>query len=120
MSQIKLTTVGLKAGVSPATVSRVLNNSGYVSEETRRRVIEAIRDMNYVKTQRNLIGLIVPDTPNPFFSQLGFMFQRALEREQPRKHLITLCSEGRADREMELIEWSKHIGIEGLIYVSSG
>ena len=120
MSQIKMTTVALKAGVSTATVSRVINNSGYVSDETRRKVLEATKDMNYVKTHRNLIGLIVPDTPNPFFSQLGFMFERALERERPRKHLLTLCSEGRADREMELIEWSKHIGVEGLIYVSSG
>lgn len=120
MSQIKITTVALKAGVSAATVSRVLNNSGYASDETRRRVLEAARDMNYVKTHRNLMGLIVPDIPNPFFSQLGFMFQRALEHESPRKHLITLCSEGRADREMELIEWAKHIGIVGLIYVSSG
>ncbi len=36
------------AGVSPITVSRVVNNSGYVSRETRERVEAAIRELNYV------------------------------------------------------------------------
>ena len=37
-----------RAGVSSATVSRVLNNSGYVKEETRKKVLEAVEEYNYV------------------------------------------------------------------------
>lgn len=40
--------VAKKAGVAPMTVSRVLNNSGYVSPETRRRVEAAAAELNYV------------------------------------------------------------------------
>ena len=36
------------AGVAPITVSRVVNNNGYVSEETRRRVQAAIQELDYI------------------------------------------------------------------------
>ena len=35
------------AGVSPTTVSRVLNNRGYISEETRKKVYDAMEEINY-------------------------------------------------------------------------
>ncbi|HBM47695.1 MULTISPECIES: LacI family DNA-binding transcriptional regulator [unclassified Clostridium] len=65
-----------RAGVSSATVSRVLNNSGYVKEETRKKVLEAVEEYNYVPNAlaRNLsikdnpsIGVIIPDIENEFF-----------------------------------------------------
>lgn len=64
------------AGVSPATISRVLNNTGYVKEETRKTVLEAIEKYDYVPNAlaRNLsindnpsIGVIIPDIENEFF-----------------------------------------------------
>ena len=65
------------AEVSPATVSRVLNHSAVVKEETRKRVLQILRDYDYkpaaaVKTvgnqsSYNNIGLFVPDMDNPFF-----------------------------------------------------
>ena len=66
-------------GVSSTTVSRVLNNSGYVKEETRRKVLEAVQEYNYVPSAiaRNLsiqdnksIGAIIPDIENEFFSKM--------------------------------------------------
>ena len=64
-----------RVGVSSATVSRVLNNSGYVKEETRKRVLEAVEEYNYPNAiARNLsindnpsIGVIIPDIENEFF-----------------------------------------------------
>lgn len=44
---IKLTDVAKKAGVSPTTVSRVLNNRGYISEKTKLKVQNAIAELNY-------------------------------------------------------------------------
>ena len=67
------------AGVSVATVSRVINNSELVKEKTRNRVRDVIDQINYIpnKLARGLvrqtsktIGLIVPDIANPFFSDV--------------------------------------------------
>ena len=43
----KLTDVAEKAGCSPTTVSRVINNYGYISQKTRDRVYAAMRELNY-------------------------------------------------------------------------
>ena len=71
--------VAKKANVSVATVSRVLNNSGYVNQETRKLVEQAIQDLHYVpnelarslyKKQSKIIGLVVPHLSTHFFSEL--------------------------------------------------
>lgn len=72
--------VSKHAGVSVATVSRVLNNKGYVSEETRKKVEQAIETLDYkpnevarslFKKQSKTIGLMVPTIMNPFFPELA-------------------------------------------------
>ncbi len=71
--------VAHRAGVSTATVSRVLNSSGKVREVTAVRVREAIRELRYVPNtnarslrsgKTNLYGLLVSDIRNPFFPDL--------------------------------------------------
>ncbi len=47
MAKPKLSDVAALAGVSPTTVSRVLNNRGYLSENTRTKVHEAMRELGY-------------------------------------------------------------------------
>lgn len=68
------------AGVSTMTVSRVINNSGYTSQETRERVEKAIQELGYIPNSlaRSLrykrtrtIGLILTDITNPFFTTLA-------------------------------------------------
>ncbi len=66
-----------KIGVSSATISRVINNSGYVSEKTRAKVLQSIEEYQYVpndiarslstSSTRN-IGVIIPDIENEYFS----------------------------------------------------
>ncbi|NLZ54986.1 MAG: LacI family transcriptional regulator, partial [Thermoanaerobacteraceae bacterium] len=72
--------VAKKAGVSIATVSRVLNNSSAVSERTRQLVKRAIKELNYTpnviasaltKKSTLTLGLLIPDVSNPFFSELS-------------------------------------------------
>jgi LacI family transcriptional regulator len=72
--------VAKKAGVAPITVSRVINDSGYVSEAMRERVDAAIEELGYVpnvlarslKSKRtNTIALIFTDITNPFFNILA-------------------------------------------------
>jgi LacI family transcriptional regulator len=65
------------AGVAPITVSRVINDSGYVSPETRARVEKAISDLGYVPNrlaqglrskQTHTLGLVITDITNPFWT----------------------------------------------------
>ncbi len=67
------------AGVSKATVSRVLNNSNLVGEDTRKAVLEAIEELNFLpnmvarqlrKQATKLIGIILPDISNSFYSKV--------------------------------------------------
>ncbi len=72
--------VAEKAGVSIATVSKVINNTGNMRESTRQKVMRVMEELNYYpsvmasaltgkKTQT--LGLLVPDISNPFFSEMA-------------------------------------------------
>ena len=72
--------VAKRAGVAPITVSRVINNSGYVSDGTRQRVETAVADLDYVPSgparslrikRTNSIALILTDITNPFFTTVA-------------------------------------------------
>ncbi|MBI6872590.1 substrate-binding domain-containing protein [Clostridium aciditolerans] len=68
-----------KAGVSLTTVSRVLNDSGYVKKETKIRVLKAIEELNYTpsaiarslsKSKTNTIGVLIPEINNQFYGEV--------------------------------------------------
>lgn len=72
--------VAKRAGVAPITVSRVINNSGYFSEDTRARVEAAIAELEYVPNRlasslrskrTNTLALVITDITNPFFTTLA-------------------------------------------------
>ena len=72
--------IARKAGVSVATVSYVINNTRWVHEDKRRRVLEAIKELNYVPNavarglriqKSNAISLIVSNITNPFYPDLA-------------------------------------------------
>ncbi|HEY63428.1 MAG TPA: LacI family transcriptional regulator [Caldilineae bacterium] len=72
--------VAERAGVAPITVSRVINNSGYVSEETRARVEAAIAELQYVPNslarslrfkRTDTLALVLTDITNPFWTTVA-------------------------------------------------
>ena len=74
----KLTDVAKLAGVSPTTVSRVINKKGYLSEKTIQKVNEAMRELGYKPNNlarslqgksAKLIGLIFPNISNVFYAE---------------------------------------------------
>jgi LacI family transcriptional regulator len=78
-SRTRLSDVAREAGVSTATVSRVINNLSYVSPESRERVMKVVRRRNYYPNaharslasgRSSIIGLVVSDIANPFFPEL--------------------------------------------------
>src|SRR5512147_1118315 len=78
-NRVTMSDVARKAGVSLMTVSRVINNKGDVSSETRQRILEIISSLGYrpsaiarsLATQETrTIGLVLPDIANPFFADI--------------------------------------------------
>ncbi|QUI23122.1 LacI family DNA-binding transcriptional regulator [Vallitalea pronyensis] len=69
--------VAALAKTSTATVSRVINETGYVSSEVKQRVLKAVKELDYRPLKRDgktntkrTIALVVPDIENPFFAKL--------------------------------------------------
>ena len=105
-----ITDVCRLAGVSKATVSRVLNNTGQVKESTRAQVHKAIQELNYrpnglaqaLATQRsNTIGLILSDFNGNFFGDL--LQQATQSAELAGKHLIVTDGHDNPEREIAAI-----------------
>src|SRR3974390_3501101 len=84
------------AGVSSATVSRVINGSNLVTPETAKRVQKIIQELNFVlnnsaiqlkKGKSRIYGIIIPDITNPFFTELVKIFEQVLV-ENDRELLV--------------------------------
>src|SRR5215831_9373984 len=78
--------VAKRAGVSSATVSRVLNKTHYIAEATEQRVLEVVGQMKYYKNvharrlatgRSDLFGLVISEIANPYFPELIRGFQAA-------------------------------------------
>jgi LacI family transcriptional regulator len=98
--------VARRSGVSPMTVSRVINDSERVSPETRRRVEQAISELGYIpsrlarglsRQRTGTLALIVPDVANPFFTAIV----RAAEEVARRADYQVILSDTRADLSVE-------------------
>ncbi|MRH43609.1 LacI family DNA-binding transcriptional regulator [Aquibacillus halophilus] len=121
----KITDVAQKAGVSVTTVSRVLNNRGYISDATRDKVYKAMKEINYqpnelarslFRRKSNTIGLIVPKVAHPFFSELTYYLEHYAYKKQ---YKILLCNSNRdVSKEKEYIELLKQNQVEGIIMCS--
>src|SRR6478672_6159350 len=76
---MRIKDVAREAGVSTATVSHVINKTKFVTEETRRKVLKAIKKLDFYPNihartlasgRSNIIGLLISDITNPFFPEL--------------------------------------------------
>lgn len=112
------------AGVSCATISRVLNDSGYVKEDTRKKVMEIIREYNYTPNMiaRSLsskdsfnIGIIIPNVGE---KQYGKILEGAAK--ETAKHgysLVFMDSENDQKTEKKWLEEVKNQHMKGLVLV---
>lgn len=119
--------VAERAGVSLTTVSHVINNSRYVSEGTRERVLEAMKATNYRpnavarslrsgKTQT--LGLILPDSSNPFFAEVGLEVEKVAFAEG---YSLILCNTDRDIAKEEFyVKLLSNKQVDGIIFVSTG
>lgn len=119
---VSIKDIAEEAGVSISTVSRVLNDSGYVKESTRKAVMRAIKKMNYrpsaiarsmVKRQSNIIGLLIPYFRAPFFAGLVDSIERKAN-EQGYNIMLCLTNED-TDKEREYLNLLCDRRVDGII-----
>lgn len=122
----KMTDVAKMARVSSATVSRVLSNHPYVSEKTRRKVLDAIEHLgykpnrlasNFRKMSSKTVIVVLPDISNPFFSEIVKGFK---DSARERGYHVLLGDTGNdRDQEREFIELVKAKYVDGLILATA-
>lgn len=110
------------SGVSQATVSRVLNDSGYVKDETRDKVLKVIKELNYAPSaiarslstsKTNTIGVIVPDINNPFFGEVIKGISEVADKYDLN---IILCDTDESmEKELKALKLLKEQRIRGII-----
>jgi LacI family transcriptional regulator len=117
--------VARAAGVSQAAVSYVLNGRAEaVSEETYRRVLEAIADLGYVpntparnlRTRRTMtVAGVIPDITNPFYPA----FERGIQEVADRHgyDLVTYNTDGLRERELKCLDSARRGRLDGVIGV---
>jgi len=114
--------VAQAASVSTATVSHVINGTRRVSDETQRRVHQAMERLHYqpnavargLRTNKtHFLALIIPDITNPFFTDFARGFQDAADE---KGYVVILCNTDRdLKRELRYIDMVRQQKVDGLV-----
>ncbi|MDO4670719.1 MAG: LacI family DNA-binding transcriptional regulator [Aerococcus sp.] len=118
----KLSDVAERAGVSPTTVSRVINHKGYLSEKTIARVEAAMAELHYQPNHlarslqgkaTKLIGLVFPSLENVFYAELINQLEQSLAKRG--YHSFLTISEYNGDKERDSIGMLLANQVDGMI-----
>ncbi|HZG60966.1 MAG TPA: LacI family DNA-binding transcriptional regulator [Anoxybacillus sp.] len=114
--------VAKKAGVSISTVSRVINNTGRISEKTRKKVLEVMEALHYQPSvvasaltgkRTRTIGLIIPDVANPFFSEIA---RKVEDRGRELEFNVLMCNtDNNPETEEMYLSLLKQKSVDGII-----
>lgn len=114
--------VAKKAGVGVGTVSRVINDSGYVSEKTRKKVEEVIEELNYkpnelarnlFRNRTNIVAVITPAIGNPYYATLCSEVENRLRKYGYKTMLCNTI--GEATNEEAYLEMLERNMVDGII-----
>lgn len=114
--------VAKQAGVSVSTAARVLSGSGYASEETRKTVLEAAKDLGYVPNQiarslrtrqTKMLGLLIGDVENSFYSMIAKNVESVAK--DAGYHVVLCNSDDDPESEREYLKLLEGIRVDGLI-----
>ncbi|WP_219834532.1 LacI family DNA-binding transcriptional regulator [Paenibacillus sp. R14(2021)] len=114
--------VARQAGVSIATVSKVINRTGKISEKTRERISEIMAEMGYAPNlvatalsskKTYMIGLLLPDISNPYFAELARNIE---DRAQELGYNIVICNtDNHVDKEREYLTFLQQKSVDGIL-----
>ena len=119
--------IAKKANCSAMTVSRVINNTGRISEETRRRVQDIMKEMNYVPNsmarslvvqETRLLSLLITDITNPFYTTLARGAEDAARRLGYR--LLLANSDESVEKEKDYIDTVISARVDGVLFAPAG
>ena len=122
---VTLKDVAKETGLTVSTVSRVLNNRGYISEETRQKVYTAMKKLNYhpnevarslSKQTTNTIGVIVPHIRHPYFAELISNLEN--EAYHHKYKILLFNSQEKDEKEREYLEMCTSNRVSGIILCS--
>lgn len=117
--------VANRSGVGIGTVSRVLNNSPQISDKTRKKVLEAIKELNYVpnvagkrlsQNRSYVIAVIVPVLNHPFFSNL--VAELEIAADEKGYSLLVASSQHRIEKEREILKRLAQNEADGALFVT--
>jgi alanine racemase len=112
----RLHEIARTAGVSEATVSRVVNDKPGVAEQTRATVLRALEEMGYPRgrTRLGTVGLIIPELDNPIFPA----FAQAISTQLTSAGFATiLCTLGAHVAETDYVSMLTGRGVDGIVFV---
>ncbi|EEO6564811.1 LacI family transcriptional regulator [Listeria monocytogenes] len=125
MKKTSIKDIAKLSGVSVATVSRVINDNGRFSEETREKVLAVIKETNYqmnfsaksLRMNKSFsVGILVPDISNYFFSSVVQQIEAILFDQG---YSTIICNTGRnLDKEMAYLNMLESKMVDGLIVIS--
>lgn len=113
------------AGVGVGTVSRVINNEGSVGEKTRKKVLDAMKTLNYSrnnmafrlrKNETRIIALLVPVISHPFFAKLAYFVED--EASKFGYSVLLVSSQQRVEKENEIITRIRNREVDGAVFVT--
>jgi LacI family transcriptional regulator, galactose operon repressor len=123
---VTLVEVAARAGVSPATVSRVLNGNYPVAESTRQRVQQAVRELDYVvnaharallHSTSGIVGVVLNDASDPFFAGIARGIQSAAAETS---RLSIICnSEGSPEQEFAFLDMLRGHRADAVVLVGA-
>lgn len=115
--------VAEKAGVCMSTVSRVINQTAPVNEDTRRRILNVMGEMRFspsliaqgMRSQKTkTIAMVIPDYANPFYSHMYKAIEISLRQHD---YMSLICpTSGKYDEEITYIDRLIHRRIDGIIF----
>ncbi|MGC4018223.1 MAG: LacI family DNA-binding transcriptional regulator [Muricomes sp.] len=121
--QFTINDIAREAGVSKATVSRVLNGSVSVKQQTKERILEIMEKRNFSpsaaardlsRQHSNTIGVIIPEVDNPFF---GEILRGITEIADESNYMLICCnSDDNAEKDKKALLMLKEHRVRGLIY----
>lgn len=124
-NQVTIGEVAEKAGVSPGTVSRTIHNTGYIKQETREKIQQAIEELNYIPnragrtlktTKTGLIMLAIPDTANAIY--VGMIEAMHAVAQENEMSLVLYYTNGTQKGELNAVRMVREHLVDGLFLVN--
>lgn len=119
---MKMSDIAEKAGVSIATVSRVINEDKNVKDSTREKILKIIEEYDYTpsaiarnlsRKDNNTIGVVVPDISNPYFSEMVEGISEVIDKEN--LNILIYNTNDKIEKEQKSLQMLLEQRIKGLV-----